>query len=286
MKKSKWLQLLLVIACVAAFFGYRALDRLRTDTQPPQITVAEEALSLSVQDPQSALLAGVTATDDRDGDVTASLVVERVKLAEDDGTVKVTYAAFDSAGNVAKATRQVRYTDYQSPRFSLDAPLVFAYDSNFDIMAIIGATDTLDGDISHRVRATSLDGSSVAAPGNHQVQFQVTNTLGDTVELTLPVEVYTAGTYNASLTLTKYLIYLDAGTAFSPEKYLNSFTANQETVDLRNGVPTGYTLKVTGSVNTAVPGVYTVSYKLSYTDMMLNGQVYTGYTKLTVVVEG
>lgn len=59
-----------------------------------------------------ALLAGVTATDAEDGDVTASLLVEGISGRNDDGTVQVTYAAFDSNHHVTKATRAVRYTDY------------------------------------------------------------------------------------------------------------------------------------------------------------------------------
>ena len=44
-----------------------------------------------------------------DGDVTASLVVERVNLTDSDGSISVSYAAFDSAGNVAKVKRRQIY---------------------------------------------------------------------------------------------------------------------------------------------------------------------------------
>ena len=51
-----------------------------------------------MRDDKSALLAGVTASDNVDGDVTAFLVVERVNLTDSDGSISVSYAAFDSAG--------------------------------------------------------------------------------------------------------------------------------------------------------------------------------------------
>lgn len=50
------------------------------------------------------LLAGVTATDETDGDVTASLVVEKVSEVGN-GTVIVTYGVKDESGNVGKASR-------------------------------------------------------------------------------------------------------------------------------------------------------------------------------------
>ena len=111
MKKRNWLLLLLIVLCLATFFGYRKIDQLRTDTRAPQIHIDEQPLEASVRDDKSALLAGVTASDNVDGDVTASLVVERVNLTDSDGSISVSYGAFDSAGNVAKAKREGRYTD-------------------------------------------------------------------------------------------------------------------------------------------------------------------------------
>ena len=58
MKKRNWLLLLLIVLCLAAFFGYRKLDQLRTDTRAPQIHMDEQPLEVSVRDDKSALLAG------------------------------------------------------------------------------------------------------------------------------------------------------------------------------------------------------------------------------------
>ena len=169
MKKRNWLLLLLIVLCLAAFFGYRKLDQLRTDTRAPQIHIDEQPLEVSVRDDKSALLAGVTASDNVDGDVTASLVVERVNLTDSDGFISVSYAAFDSAGNVAKAKREGRYTDYERPRFTLNAPLVYTVDRSFDVLSNVGAVDAIDGDIQHRVRATTKGTSSIMALGSHMV---------------------------------------------------------------------------------------------------------------------
>lgn len=290
MKKRNWLLLLAIAACLALYLGYRTMDRLNTDTTPPQITFSGETVVLSVQDPQDALLQGVAAADGNDGDVTASLVVERVKLTDPDGSILVKYAAFDRSGNVTKAERAAKYIDYESPRFSLREPLLFASNTSFDILDVIDASDTLDGDIRHRIRATSLDGSAVTAAGSHEVEFRVTNTLGDTARLTLPVEVYTTGDYTMDVALTKYLIYLEAGTDFDAEQYLDSVTQNRETISLRSGTPRNYTVKITGDVDTHTPGVYTVDYLVTYTSVneynSESSQISRGWSRLIVVVEG
>ena len=290
MKNKNWISVLLIIVCVVGYYGYRALDLARTDTKAPKIEINTERVEVSVLDPKSALLQGVTAMDNVDGDVTESVVVESVSLLNRDGTISVSYAAFDSTGNVAKATREAKYTDYESPKLTLSGPLLYSYGSNFDVLSTVGATDMIDGDIQHRVRATALGEDSIAVLGTHQVRFQVNNSLGDTMALELPVEVYAADTYNAGLTLTEYLIYLPVGANFNPSSYLGDFTLRGETTNLRNGLPGNYTLRTKGEVQTQQPGVYCMEYRVTYTvrnetNPNLN-QEYTGYSKLIVVVEG
>lgn len=281
MIKKNWKTVAVLLLSVLLLLGYRVYDGMRTDSTAPKIAVSTEVLELSVHDGKDALLQGVTAADDRDGDVTASVVVEGIGSISDANEVTVTYAAFDSSGNVAKARRTVRYMDYESLRFELNRPMVYPSGTSFDLLAAIEAEDMVDGDISYRVRATSMDESSVAAAGRHTVLFRVTNSLGDTVELTLPVEVYTER-YNAELTLTDYLVYLRTGDEFDYMDYLDAFTVRDDVTDLNGRFPTGITLRVMGYADTDTPGVYTISYTVTQEQGSLE---YVGYTQLVVVVE-
>lgn len=284
MKKQNLIYLFGIFLCICLLVGYQALDKIRTDNEKPDIRIAEEALEVSVLASNETLLQGVSAWDDTDGDVTDSLVVESVLLADTEGTVTVTYAAFDRSGNVAKATRNMRFSDYRGPRFSLSQSLAFTSGREYDLFSIISAEDTLDGNISHRLRATSMDEASLTAVGTHDVEIRVTNSLGDTAKLILPVEVYAPNTYDATVTLSDYLIYLDAGSAFNPSRYLDAYVQGSETVSLSSGMPTGFSLQVTGSVDTQTPGVYPVAYRVTRT--LENSRRYTGYARLIVVVEG
>ena len=282
MKKQNWISIVLIIACIGLLLGYRVLARIRADHTPPQIHMDGNLLEISALEPRSALLQGVTATDNRSGDVTASLVVESVRLLHRDGTVAVTYAAFDKAGNVAKQTREVRFADYESPKFSLSQPLMFSQTSSYDVLNIISAQDMLDGKISHRIRATILDAVDTGYSGTHNVQFRVTNSLGEMVELVLPVEIYAPSLFEGNLTLTEYLIYLKQGDAFNARSYLDSFSVGREEKSLRGGVPEGMNLIISGKVDTNVPGVYTIDYQVTRDT---SGQTYTAYSRLIVVVE-
>lgn len=287
MKRKTWVLVALLIVSLAVFYGYRYWAQQNSDGNPPKIYVDDEMLRLSILDPEEALLQGVTASDREDGDVTASLIVESVRLLDADGTASVSYAAFDGAGNVTKATRQVQFIDYESPRFSLSAPLVFAQSSSVDALSYIHASDLLDGDITRRIRATVLTESAVSGVGSHLVEFRVTNSLGETVKLELPLEVYATGTYQAKLALTDYMIYLPTGADFDPNQYLKNYTYRNETVSLENGAPEGVALEIQGNVDTTQPGVYAVDYIVRIsTGTGATAQSASGYTRLIVVVEG
>lgn len=178
----------------------------------------------------------------------------------------------------------------QSPKFGLNGPLAFVQSSVFDVLSVVEAQDVLDGDIQHRIRATSLDETSISMLGNHYIQFRVSNSLGDTVEQVFPVEVYPTGTYEAEISLSQYLVYLSVGSSFKAENYLGEFTLNRESTSLRYGLPENYSLRTTGWVDTNTPGVYSLAYTVTYTQVsQLSPEYdkqYDAYTRLTVVVEG
>lgn len=286
MKKKDWISLALAAVCLGILAGYRTLINLRADNRAPEILIADQLLEISALDSREALLQGVTARDDTDGDVTDSLVVESVRLLRQDGTVTVTYAAFDSARNVSKKTREVLYSDYESPRFALKQPLMFSQ-KNYDLLSLITARDMLDGDITGRIRATALDEISSDFQGTYKVRFQVTNSLGDTVDLVLPVDVYTPGVNEVAMTLTEYLIYLESGDRFNARDYLDELTVGRDIIPLGKNLPDTMKLTVSGKVETGVPGIYVINYHLAYCPVPQRPeQTYNAYSRLIVVVEG
>ena len=130
----------------------------------------------------------------------------------------------------------------------------------------------------------------LSSVGTHMVQFQVTNSLGDTSTKIFPVEIYESDEYTAELTLKEYMIYLPVGGIFNAKFYPDTFTFNKETTELGTFLPEDYTLEISGEVDTNTPGVYPVSYTLTYAEVNERTdeieEEYIGNSKLIVVVEG
>ena len=89
------------------FGAYRYHLSRTVDGSAPKISVGEEEISVSIQDPEEALLEGITARDRKDGDVTDSLLVESLSPFVSKNTRLVSYAAFDSDDHVSHASRKL-----------------------------------------------------------------------------------------------------------------------------------------------------------------------------------
>ena len=254
------------------------ISRLDANQTAPVITFESEERQVAVGITEQELLSDVTAWDEQDGDVTHTLLVEGISNISKEKKATATYVAFDESGNVSKAQRSLFYADYQSPRFSLSRALIFRQGASFNVMRYIGAQDAIDGELDDKVKGTLVGGETgLSELGIHDVEFRVTNSMGETVYLTVPVEVYAAGTYQATLELTDYLVFLKKNAAFSPYNYLATLQSAGETVSMRT-IPDNVALEIDSNVNTAVPGTYCVEYTAT-----MHGN--KGYSRLIVVVE-
>lgn len=284
--KPMFFSCLLMVLCCAAFLLYRTARTMHADTTAPQIQVPEQPLQVSVFASQEELLKGVTAQDDRDGDLTAEVMIESFSDLYDESFVTMTVASVDHAGNVAKAKRTLQYTDYQSPRFTLSGELRFAEGDSLDVFQYIGAEDVVDGNLDNRVKATVVSNSNMANEAvQSQIEFRVTNSLGDTVHLTLPVEIVSRDekVSGKGPELDTYLVYLEKGASFQAKDYLKK--QNEQSAEKSENAAdkgTGQAAKqllVQSNVDTSTPGVYTVDYCYQM------GEKNSKKTRLIVVVE-
>lgn len=240
----------------------------------PEIIFSQEEIEVETGADEQTLLQGVTAMDKEDGDVRASLMVEHVSKLVEENVVEATYVAYDSQNHVSRASRRVRYTNYTSPTFSLSGPMLFMSKNVGDLLDSVKASDVIDGDLSLKVHASFDDTTSaLSSAGVHDVELSVTNSLGDTVRLTVPVRVVEDVTHSERLPLKTYLVYLKTGDSFNPSAYLGlqlpSGSDDKENTD---------SVKISSNVDTAKPGVYAVDYTLER-----NGNV-TAMNRLIVSV--
>ena len=91
---------IMVILCLG-LMGFVGFMKFSEDNTPPEIQFQDNEIVYTAGDSYDGLLDGVTATDNKDGDVTESLVVESVYPNEDGQTATIVY--------VGKANKVVTY---------------------------------------------------------------------------------------------------------------------------------------------------------------------------------
>lgn len=264
MKKIKIFTIILFCCSTVVFAGCKIYDRVMTDHRAPVISGGEETLQLSVADTEEKMLEGMTAEDDRDGDVTDSLVVQEISGFDENGLRTVTYAAVDKSGNVGYYSRTIAYTDYQPPVFALSEPLRFPMGAAVNVCQGITASSSLDGDLTNNIKYTLDRAVSNSAAGTYQVEFRVMDSAGSTSYLTTELEVYDPAEERIDVTLNTYLLYLKVNDPFDPAGYFA-------------GADREGTLEIQSTVDMAAPGTYYVDYIVS------NGQ-FSGKSRMVVVV--
>lgn len=106
MKKSIIAIMILLCLGLGGFLGFLLFSE---DKKAPEIQFQDNEIMYTAGDSYDGLLSGVTAMDNKDGDVTESLVVESVYPNEDGTTATVVYVARDSKNNIGKATKKISY---------------------------------------------------------------------------------------------------------------------------------------------------------------------------------
>ncbi|MBQ9762511.1 MAG: bacterial Ig-like domain-containing protein [Oscillospiraceae bacterium] len=263
---------ILILALVALIAGHIATSIYRGSSDReigPEISVPADVLEISASASEKDLLVGITAHDEQDGDLTDHVIVASVSKLVANNTAKVTYLVFDSDDNMAIQFRQIRYTDYRKPWFEIKEPLVYSTTEDISVLDRITAYETAEKEIHQQIRVSTLAGTENSEV--YDVTVQVTNAMGDTAWLTLPVLQLDHDPNRPQVLLKDYLIYLEQGEQFDPQDYLDSV--------LQNGEPVrDATVQVAGTVDSQVPDTYRITY--TYPS---NGSV--GTAILTVVVQ-
>ncbi len=187
-KKGNWIVILFIIS-VAVFGAYMCYARIIKDTVPPVVTCDSETITVSVEAGNADLLQGVSAMDDKSGDVSASLVVEQMSALAA-GERIITYAAVDEKGNVGRAQRTLKYTDYEPPVISLSESLRFPMGYRVDPLKYVSAESVLDGDLTGNIKYSTPSGINTNSEGIYEVEFRVTDSAGTVTYLTESVEIY------------------------------------------------------------------------------------------------
>ena len=221
---KKGLVAMLLLACAALLAG-NVVIYIGKDRNGPEITVPQEELTYVAGSDTSALLNGVTAVDDRDGDVTSTVTVESIIPNEDQTGASVIYVAKDSKNNVTKATRLISY--------AADAGQAAAQEA--EAAAQQAAQEAAAADQT----AASGEDAQTADDGAAQNEAAIA---------ALPAE-------SPRFYLTQYSVEVERGAELNRLGYVQDITDDKDSRDeLYQGI------QISGEVDTNTPGEYMLEY--------------------------
>ncbi|MGN0334292.1 MAG: immunoglobulin-like domain-containing protein [Lachnospiraceae bacterium] len=277
-----------LISCLV-FVLYVVKTKRLEDHVPPVLSCSEDVIYVKSSAGDQELVKGVTAEDDRDGDITDSVRVSAKSHFIEKGKRTVTYIVFDKANQAGTLQRTVCYTDYTSPKIYLSEPLRYSRQSisGVNLTEYMTAEDCIDGDVTKQLRISLSDSFYAGDPGDYDITVQVTNSAGDVRVIPMQVTaVDTADREEAAKfypMLSEYIVYTEVGKELKLSSYIEGvqrgntkylFEADSEYLSF-----TADEIHIESEVDYTKAGVYPVEYSYSSEEGI------TAVTRLYVVVE-
>lgn len=227
---KKGLVAMLFLACAALLAG-NVVVYIGEDRNGPEISVPQEEITYVAGTDTSALLNGVTAQDNRDGDVTDTVTIESIIPNADQTGASVIYVAKDSKNNVTKETRTIVY--------STDAAQA----------AVAAADQAAQNQAAADPAAAQGDAAGESAQTVDDGAAQ-----NEAAIAALPAE-------SPRFYLTQYSVEVERGADFNELSYVQDISDDKDSRDeLYQGI------QISGEVDTNTPGEYTLEYHVVDSD--------------------
>ncbi|MGX5530513.1 immunoglobulin-like domain-containing protein [Bacillus toyonensis] len=202
-------------------------------------------------------MAGVSATDKEDGDITSKVTVNGSVDTSKPGTYELTYTVLDSKGHKVTTKQTVTVKQKIEPKddvpvLTVPAEATINIGDKFNPMAGVSATDKEDGDITSKV---TVDGSvNASKPGTYELTYTVLDSKGHTViaKQTVTVKQKVETTNEAPVLTVPFTTTLRVSEEFDPMAGVSA--SDKEDGNLTNKI------KYKGNVDTSKPGKYIVEY--------------------------
>ena len=209
---------------------------------------------------------GVTASDNRDGDLTSEIKVEGTVNVKEIGTYELTYSVTDQSGNKTSKQRTITVIDNVDPVISGVEDIEILFGQKFDSLEGIAASDNYDGNLTSKIE---IEGTvNVEKAGDYSLTYSVTDKSGNKVSVKRTVTVID----NSEPVLSGVKdIQINFGEEFDPLKDITATDNNDG--DLTSKI------KVDGTVNVNKAG----DYKLTYSVSDQSGNAVTANRTVTVI---
>lgn len=209
--------------------------------------------TLTVGDPFDAM-AGISADDETDGDLTGLITVTGTVNTAVAGTYQLTYSVTNTQNQTTTVQRTVTVVApvIAKPTISGAINREITVGDSFDAMAGVTAADAADGDLTAAISVSGTVDSTVA--GVYELTYSVTNSQNETTTVTRTITV-------SPKPVVKPVI---SGVADREISVGDSFDA-MAGITASDAIDGDLTAAIVadGNVDTNTPGVYTVSYSVT-----------------------
>ncbi|WP_216554826.1 immunoglobulin-like domain-containing protein [Roseburia sp. MSJ-14] len=158
---------------------------LNRDIVAPVITLPEK--NEIVQDAEFTIMDGVTAMDDREGDLTSAIKTSGNIDIHTPGLYTIVYTVSDSSGNEAQTTRNITVLekregtenkDITAPVLTVPGDAVIKVGEAFDVRKDVSALDDVDGDLTDKIQISGK--FDIRTPGTYVIVYRVSDNAGNT----------------------------------------------------------------------------------------------------------
>ncbi len=231
----------------------------------PVIECDKDVLRIKCSDSDEKLLESVKAYDEQDGDLTDKIFIERLYYLVGDKKSKIKFVVIDSDNNVTKLSRDVIYTDYESPKINVSSDLIFVKEKEKKIITYFTAEDIFDGDITNRIRLIS-NNYNANTPGNYNVLARVSNSHGDLREFKFKIYVLEEE-MPIQIKLKEHIKYIHIGQELDYSEFIDEASPERQRIEIDSS-----------KLDITKEGGYEVYYKIK------DGEKTVGFNRLIVVV--
>ena len=256
---KKGIMTLVILGCLVlgGIFLYLKID---ADTTPPEIHVDNENLEYQAGMDEEQLLEGVTAEDNRDGNVSSSLEVESIYISEEKETATVVYVAKDSSNNVAKLRHAVKCKEGSLQESDENTEPEETQEETSQ-----GENTTDETVVDETVQGDSTEKQETEASSDQKAQE---------AKKLQEEKIQSLDAGAPRIYLKEYYVEMKVGDTFEQLSYVSDIQDDKDqSGDLYKRI------QIQGEVNTAAEGTYTLTYYVTDSENHMSNQA-----ELTVVV--
>lgn len=232
---------IMIFLCVVLAGAIIYIEGQEDHTGPEIIADSSSDLVYSPDMSEAELLEGISAVDEKDGDVSDTLTVESV-YETDDSSVVISYAAKDNDNNITKYKRTMKAENTEEDEEGEDSPA----EENGSSEETAENTEDVSEESGEETEETVAAPTATPKQDEAESLRQEQEALADAMP-----------SQNPRIYLTEYLVKIPVGSSWEPLDYVSEIEDDQDDM-----YALWRKIQVSGSVDTSAAGTYECTYNV------------------------